>query len=90
MELPFNDLEEMRILHGNIDKYSLNLNLFFISRQAITATAIKHTWAAIIIQKYSRGFLVRRIYQLIIVAAVTIQAYSRGYLARKRYRKVSL
>ncbi|XP_077328704.1 unconventional myosin-Vc isoform X1 [Lithobates pipiens] len=57
-------------------------------RQAITATAIKHTWAAIIIQKYSRGFLVRRIYQLILVATVTIQAYTRGYLARKRYRKM--
>ncbi|KAM5172132.1 unconventional myosin-Vc [Mantella aurantiaca] len=57
-------------------------------RQTISATAIKHTWAAIIIQKYCRGFLVRRIYQLIIVAAVTIQAYTRGYLARKRYRKI--
>ncbi|XP_075064108.1 unconventional myosin-Vc isoform X1 [Mixophyes fleayi] len=57
-------------------------------RQAITATAIKHTWAAIIIQKHCRGFLVRRIYQLILVAAVTIQAFTRGHLARKRYRKM--
>ncbi|KAM3926425.1 unconventional myosin-Vc [Leptodactylus fuscus] len=57
-------------------------------RQAISATAIKHTWAAIIIQKHCRGFLVRRIYQLILVAAVTIQAFTRGYLARKRYRKM--
>ncbi|XP_068131561.1 unconventional myosin-Vc isoform X3 [Hyperolius riggenbachi] len=57
-------------------------------RQAITATAIKHTWAAIIIQKYCRGFLVRRIYQLILVAAVTIQAFTRGYLARKRFKKI--
>ncbi|XP_077119880.1 unconventional myosin-Vc [Ranitomeya variabilis] len=57
-------------------------------RQAISATAIKHTWAAIIIQKHCRGFLVRRIYQLILVATVTIQAFTRGYLARKRYRKL--
>ncbi|XP_069838875.1 unconventional myosin-Vc isoform X2 [Dendropsophus ebraccatus] len=57
-------------------------------RQAISATAIKHTWAAIILQKYCRGFLVRRIYQLILVATVTIQAFTRGYLARKRYRKI--
>ncbi|CAJ0939016.1 unnamed protein product, partial [Ranitomeya imitator] len=56
--------------------------------QAISATAIKHTWAAIIIQKHCRGFLVRRIYQLILVATVTIQAFTRGYLARKRYRKL--
>ncbi|XP_044129759.1 unconventional myosin-Vc, partial [Bufo gargarizans] len=57
-------------------------------RQAITATAIKHTWAAIIFQKHCRGFLVRRIYQLILVATVTIQAFTRGYLARRRYRKM--
>ncbi|KAM9313263.1 unconventional myosin-Vc [Gastrophryne carolinensis] len=57
-------------------------------RQAISAKAIKHTWAAIIIQKHCRGFLVRRIYQLLLVAAVTIQAYTRGYLARKRYHKM--
>ncbi|XP_072258475.1 unconventional myosin-Vc isoform X2 [Pyxicephalus adspersus] len=57
-------------------------------RQAISATAIKHTWAAIIIQKYCRGFLVRRIYQLILVATVTIQAFTRGYQARKKYRKM--
>ncbi|CAH2273930.1 unconventional myosin-Vc [Pelobates cultripes] len=57
-------------------------------RQAITATSLKHAWAAIIIQKYCRGFLVRRIYQLILVATVTIQAFTRGYLARKRYQKI--
>uniref|UniRef100_A0A8C5MY75 Myosin VC n=1 Tax=Leptobrachium leishanense TaxID=445787 RepID=A0A8C5MY75_9ANUR len=57
-------------------------------RQAITATALKHAWAAIIIQKYCRGFLVRRIYQLILVATVTIQAFTRGYMARKKYRKM--
>ncbi|XP_069480944.1 unconventional myosin-Vc isoform X2 [Ambystoma mexicanum] len=57
-------------------------------RQAITAKSLKYAWAAIIIQKYCRGFLVRRIYQLILVAAVTIQAYTRGYLARKKFQKM--
>ncbi|XP_061302954.1 unconventional myosin-Vc isoform X1 [Pezoporus flaviventris] len=57
-------------------------------RQAITARALKETWAAIIIQKYCRGYLVRRLCQLIHVAAVTIQAYTRGFLARKRYQKM--
>ncbi|NXX80200.1 MYO5C protein, partial [Urocolius indicus] len=57
-------------------------------RKAITATALKQTWAAIIIQKYCRGYLVRRLCQLIHVAAVTIQAYTRGFLARKKYRKM--
>uniref|UniRef100_A0A8D0GD52 Myosin VC n=1 Tax=Sphenodon punctatus TaxID=8508 RepID=A0A8D0GD52_SPHPU len=57
-------------------------------RQVITATALKQAWAAIIIQKYSRGYLVRRLCQLIRVAAVTIQAFTRGFLARKKYRKM--
>ena len=57
-------------------------------RQAITARALKETWAAIIIQKYCRGYLVRKLCQLIHVAAVTIQAYTRGFLARKKYRKM--
>nr|XP_033775568.1 unconventional myosin-Vc isoform X3 [Geotrypetes seraphini] len=57
-------------------------------RQAISARALKHAWAAIIIQKYARGFLVRRLYQLILVATLTIQAFTRGYLARKKYRKM--
>ncbi|NXY81164.1 MYO5C protein, partial [Alcedo cyanopectus] len=57
-------------------------------RQAVTAEALKQTWAAIIIQKYCRGYLVRKLCQLIRVAAVTIQAYTRGFLARKRYWKM--
>ncbi|KAG8440472.1 hypothetical protein GDO86_006288, partial [Hymenochirus boettgeri] len=57
-------------------------------RQAISATALKHAWAAIIIQKNIRGFLVRRIYQLVLVATVSIQSFTRGYLARKKYRKM--
>uniref|UniRef100_A0A8B9TCK9 Myosin VC n=1 Tax=Anas platyrhynchos TaxID=8839 RepID=A0A8B9TCK9_ANAPL len=57
-------------------------------RQAITARALKQTWAAIVIQKYCRGYLVRKLCQLIHVAAVTIQAFTRGFLARKKYRKM--
>ncbi|XP_053573457.1 unconventional myosin-Vc [Bombina bombina] len=57
-------------------------------RQALSGKALKYAWAAIIIQKYCRGFLVRRLYQLILVATVTIQSFTRGYLARKRYRKM--
>ncbi|GAB0194103.1 unconventional myosin-Vc [Grus japonensis] len=59
-------------------------------RQAITARTLKETWAAIIIQKYCRGYLVRRLFQLIHVATVTIQAYTRGFLARKKYRKAQI
>ncbi|XP_071611267.1 unconventional myosin-Vc isoform X1 [Heliangelus exortis] len=57
-------------------------------RQAITARTLKQAWAAITIQKYCRGYLVRRLCQLIRVAAVTIQAYTRGFLARKKYQKM--
>ncbi|XP_029094722.1 unconventional myosin-Vc isoform X1 [Monodon monoceros] len=57
-------------------------------RKAVTATALKEAWAAIIIQKYCRAYLVRSLYQLIRVAAITIQAYTRGFLARRRYRKM--
>uniref|UniRef100_A0A2K5LIS1 Myosin VC n=1 Tax=Cercocebus atys TaxID=9531 RepID=A0A2K5LIS1_CERAT len=56
-------------------------------RKAITAVALKEAWAAIIIQKHCRGYLVRNLYQLIRVATITIQAYTRGFLARRRYRK---
>ncbi|XP_047718099.1 unconventional myosin-Vc isoform X1 [Prionailurus viverrinus] len=57
-------------------------------RKAVTATALKEAWAAIIIQKYCRGYLVRSLYQLIRMATITIQAYTRGLLARRKYRKM--
>ncbi|XP_074862567.1 unconventional myosin-Vc isoform X2 [Carettochelys insculpta] len=57
-------------------------------RQAITATALKQAWAAIVIQKYTRGYLVRKLCKLIRVAVITIQAYVRGFLARKKFRKM--
>lgn len=56
----------------------------------MTAAALKQAWAAVVIQKHCRGYLVRRVYQLVLVATVTIQAHTRGCLARKRYRKVLL
>nr|XP_048723478.1 LOW QUALITY PROTEIN: unconventional myosin-Vc [Caretta caretta] len=57
-------------------------------RQAITATALKQAWAAIVIQKHCRGYIVRKLCQLICVAAITIQAYVRGFLARKKFQKM--
>ncbi|MBN3296301.1 MYO5C protein, partial [Amia calva] len=57
-------------------------------RQTITAATLKRVWASIVIQKYCRGYLVRRIYHLIQAATITIQAYARGWLARTRYRKM--
>ncbi|KAF7241516.1 Unconventional myosin-Vc [Varanus komodoensis] len=57
-------------------------------RKAVTATALKEAWAAITIQKYCRGYLVRKLCQLIRVAALTIQAFARGFLARRKYRKM--
>ncbi|XP_075821360.1 unconventional myosin-Vc isoform X6 [Microtus pennsylvanicus] len=57
-------------------------------RKAITASALKEAWAAIILQKHCRGYLVRNLYQLIRVATITIQAYTRGFLARRQYRKL--
>lgn len=55
----------------------------------VTAAALKQAWAAVVIQRHCRGYLVRRLYQLLLVATVTIQAYTRGWIARKRYKKVS-
>uniref|UniRef100_A0A8C9U8K9 Myosin VC n=1 Tax=Serinus canaria TaxID=9135 RepID=A0A8C9U8K9_SERCA len=71
-----------------VRRAALTVQQYFRGQQAITARNLKETWAAITIQKYCRGYLVRRLCQLIHVAAVTIQAYTRGFLARKKYRKV--
>ncbi|XP_027019679.2 unconventional myosin-Vc [Tachysurus fulvidraco] len=57
-------------------------------RHMVTAAALKQGWAAVVIQRHCRGYLVRRLYQLLLVAAVTIQAYTRGWIARKRYKKM--
>uniref|UniRef100_A0A8C2U5N6 Myosin VC n=1 Tax=Coturnix japonica TaxID=93934 RepID=A0A8C2U5N6_COTJA len=52
--------------------------------------AVRYFWliSLLAVQKYCRGYLVRKLCQLIHVAAVTIQAYTRGFLARKKYRKM--
>ncbi|MCI4382023.1 hypothetical protein PGIGA_G00258860 [Pangasianodon gigas] len=57
-------------------------------RRMVTAAALKQAWAAVVIQRHCRGYLVRRLYQLVLVATVTIQAYTRGWIARKCYKKM--
>ncbi|XP_076124385.1 unconventional myosin-Vc [Alosa pseudoharengus] len=57
-------------------------------RQTVTAAALKQGWASVVIQKHCRGYLVRRVYKLVLVATVKIQAYIRGWLARKRHKKL--
>ncbi|XP_059808758.1 unconventional myosin-Vc-like isoform X3 [Hypanus sabinus] len=57
-------------------------------RHVLNATSLKQAWAVVIIQKYWRRFVVRRLYQLILVATITIQTHTRGWLARRRYRKM--
>uniref|UniRef100_A0AAR2KBV5 Myosin VC n=1 Tax=Pygocentrus nattereri TaxID=42514 RepID=A0AAR2KBV5_PYGNA len=57
-------------------------------RRTLTAAALKQAWAAVVIQRHCRGYLIRRIYLLLQVATITIQAYTRGWMARKRYKKM--
>ncbi|KAJ8391649.1 hypothetical protein AAFF_G00087900 [Aldrovandia affinis] len=57
-------------------------------RQAVTAATLKRAWAAMVFQKHCRGFLVRRVFRLVLVATVTIQAFTRGWLARRHYKKM--
>uniref|UniRef100_A0A4W3K6B4 Myosin VC n=1 Tax=Callorhinchus milii TaxID=7868 RepID=A0A4W3K6B4_CALMI len=57
-------------------------------RHVVSATAIKHAWAAVVIQKNCRRFLVRRLYHLILLATVIIQSHVRGWLARKQFKKM--
>ncbi|XP_055517072.1 unconventional myosin-Vc-like isoform X2 [Leucoraja erinacea] len=57
-------------------------------RRMLTATTLKQAWAAVIIQKHWRRFLVRRRYQLIVGAIVVIQSHTRGWLARRNYQKL--
>uniref|UniRef100_A0A8C9WKE3 Myosin VC n=1 Tax=Scleropages formosus TaxID=113540 RepID=A0A8C9WKE3_SCLFO len=59
-----------------------------IIQQTVTAENLKRAWAAVVIQRYVRGHLVRQVYQLVKVATVTIQSHTRGWLARKRFRQV--
>ncbi|XP_073720711.1 unconventional myosin-Vc isoform X1 [Misgurnus anguillicaudatus] len=57
-------------------------------RQTVTALALKQGWAALVIQRHCRGYLVRRVYQLVRIATITIQAFTRGWRARKHYKKM--
>ncbi|KAK7892140.1 hypothetical protein WMY93_024103 [Mugilogobius chulae] len=56
-------------------------------RKTVNAVTLKQGWAALVIQKYWRGFRVRQIFCIIRLATVTIQAFTRGWLARIRYKK---
>uniref|UniRef100_A0A8C2ZV69 Myosin VC n=1 Tax=Cyclopterus lumpus TaxID=8103 RepID=A0A8C2ZV69_CYCLU len=49
---------------------------------------MREGWAALVIQKYWRGYRMTQIFQVVRLASITIQAYTRGWRARKRYKKV--
>ncbi|KAI7812276.1 putative unconventional myosin-Vc, partial [Triplophysa rosa] len=57
-------------------------------RCTVTALALKQGWAAMVIQRHCRGYLVRKVYQLVRIATITIQAFTRGWKARKHYKKM--
>uniref|UniRef100_A0A8C3A0P1 Myosin VC n=1 Tax=Cyclopterus lumpus TaxID=8103 RepID=A0A8C3A0P1_CYCLU len=56
-------------------------------RKTVTAAKLKQGWAALVIQKYWRGYRMTQIFQVVRLASITIQAYTRGWRARKRYKK---
>ncbi|KAL0968797.1 hypothetical protein UPYG_G00272000 [Umbra pygmaea] len=57
-------------------------------RKTVTAAALKQGWAAVVIQRYWRGYLTRQIYTMLHTSTVTIQAFTRGWIARQRYKKM--
>uniref|UniRef100_A0A3P8VPC6 G protein subunit beta 5 n=1 Tax=Cynoglossus semilaevis TaxID=244447 RepID=A0A3P8VPC6_CYNSE len=57
-------------------------------RKMVTAETLKKGWAAVVIQRYWRGYRTRQIYHLVRLASITIQAFTRGWMARKRYKKM--
>uniref|UniRef100_A0A8C9VWR7 Myosin VC n=1 Tax=Scleropages formosus TaxID=113540 RepID=A0A8C9VWR7_SCLFO len=59
-------------------------------RQTVTAENLKRAWAAVVIQRYVRGHLVRQVYQLVKVATVTIQSHTRGWLMVADHKAVVL
>uniref|UniRef100_A0A4W5REY2 Myosin VC n=1 Tax=Hucho hucho TaxID=62062 RepID=A0A4W5REY2_9TELE len=57
-------------------------------RKSVTAAALKQGWAAVVIQRYWRGYLTRQIYRMVRSSSIVIQAFTRGWMARKRYKKM--
>uniref|UniRef100_A0A8C5FT15 Myosin VC n=1 Tax=Gadus morhua TaxID=8049 RepID=A0A8C5FT15_GADMO len=58
-------------------------------RKMVSAAAIKHGWAALVLQRHWRGYRMRQIYLLVRLSTVTIQAFTRGWIARRRYKKTN-
>ncbi|CAB1322613.1 unnamed protein product [Coregonus sp. 'balchen'] len=59
-----------------------------LQHKSVTAAALKQGWAAVVIQRYWRGYLTRQIYRMVRSSSITIQAFTRGWIARKRYKKM--
>ncbi|XP_037624073.1 unconventional myosin-Vc [Sebastes umbrosus] len=57
-------------------------------RKTVTAAALKQGWAALVIQRYWKGYRMRQIFLIVRLASITIQAFTRGWMARKRYKKM--
>nr|XP_061825669.1 unconventional myosin-Vc-like isoform X1 [Nerophis lumbriciformis] len=57
-------------------------------RKAVSAANLKQAWAAVLIQRYWRGFRIWKVYETVRLATITIQAFTRGWLARKSYAKM--
>ncbi|KAM9376468.1 unconventional myosin-Vc [Pholidichthys leucotaenia] len=57
-------------------------------RKTVSAATLKQGWAALVIQRYWRGYRIRQIYCVVRLASITIQAFTRGWIARKRYKKM--
>ncbi|KAI4903113.1 hypothetical protein NFI96_015690, partial [Prochilodus magdalenae] len=67
--------------------------------RTVTAAALKQGWAAVVIQRRCRGYLIHRLYLLLRVATITVQAYmveehkalvlqkyARAWLVRRRFQ----
>ncbi|XP_075883469.1 unconventional myosin-Vc [Nelusetta ayraudi] len=57
-------------------------------RKSVSAATLKRAWASVVIQRHWRGYRMRQVYQLVLIASVTIQAFTRGWMARRRYKKM--
>ncbi|KAM9814851.1 unconventional myosin-Vc isoform X1 [Syngnathus typhle] len=57
-------------------------------RKAVSAANLKQGWSAVVIQRYWRGFRIKKSYQTVRLGIIIIQAYTRGWLARRSYSKL--